>query len=168
MESWGPKGLPFPAPKRSKPGWNEETLAMKRSTSKRSGRRGERGQALAEFALILPLFLVIVFGIVDFGMAFHSYITITNAAREGARLGVVQASSQQISDKVYATSDLSDESTNMTVTVTNAQGAPGGSVVVKVDYEYDLITPVGGLLGFFGGSLGPSIAMSSTADMRLE
>jgi len=125
---------------------------------------GERGQNLVEFALILPLFLVIVFGIVDFGMAFHSYITVTNAAREGARLGVVQATEAQITDKVYAASDLNDEATNMAVTVTNAQGASGTSVVVDVDYEYELITPLGGLLGW----LDKSIKMSSTADMRLE
>jgi len=125
---------------------------------------GDRGQSLVEFALILPLFLVIVFGIVDFGMAFHSYITVTNAAREGARLGVVQATEAQITDKVYAASDLNDEDTNMTITVTNAQGAPGSSVVVDVDYEYELITPLGGLLGW----LDKSIKMSSTADMRLE
>ena len=47
----------------------------------------ERGQSLVEFALIVPLFLLLMFAIVDFGMGFYSWITVTNAAREGPRLG---------------------------------------------------------------------------------
>ena len=50
---------------------------------------GERGQSLAECALLVPIFLILVFAIVDFGMGFHAYITITNSAREGARFGAV-------------------------------------------------------------------------------
>ena len=132
-------------------------------------RDGEKGQALAEFALLVPIFLILLFAIVDFGIGFYSYISITNAAREGARLGAVQASQQAIEDRVYGTTDLPDEATNMTVTVTNAQGQPGGSVVVQVDYGYDLITPLAGLVQFVSGNvLGPTLNLSSTAEMRLE
>ena len=48
--------------------------------------RGERGAALVEFALVLPLLLVVIAGIVDFGFLFQRYEVVTNAAREGARL----------------------------------------------------------------------------------
>ncbi|MFP5341434.1 MAG: TadE/TadG family type IV pilus assembly protein [Candidatus Limnocylindria bacterium] len=49
----------------------------------------ERGQSLVEFALVLmPLFLILL-GIIQFGFVFNSYVTITNAAREGARIGTV-------------------------------------------------------------------------------
>ena len=49
----------------------------------------ERGQSLVEFALVLvPLFLILL-GIIQFGFIFNSYVTITNAAREGARTGTV-------------------------------------------------------------------------------
>jgi len=52
----------------------------------------ERGQAVIEMALTLPLLLIIVFGIIDFGFMFQRYEAVTNAAREGARLGVLVSS----------------------------------------------------------------------------
>ncbi len=132
-------------------------------------KNGEKGQALVEFALLIPIFLILLFAIVDFGMGFHSWITVTNSAREGARLGAVSATQQDIIDRVYQTSDLPNEDINMTVTVTNAQGQPGGSVVVQVDYDYDLITPLAGLVQLVSGDiLGPTLTFSSTAEMRLE
>jgi Flp pilus assembly protein TadG len=48
-----------------------------------------RGQALAEFALVVPVFLLIIIGIFDFGRAVFANSTMTNAAREGARLAIV-------------------------------------------------------------------------------
>ena len=136
---------------------------------RRRRKNGEKGQALAEFALLIPIFLILLFAIVDFGMGFYSWITVTNAAREGARLGSVQATEVEIVDRVYQTSDLPDEAAQMTVTVTNAQGQPGESVVVEVDYGYDLITPLAGLVQFVSGdAIGPTLNLSSTAEMRLE
>ncbi len=144
---------------------------------------GEKGQALVEFALLIPIFLILLFAIVDFGMGFYSWITVTNSAREGARVGAVHAPlnvasspcfgkgslEQCIEDRVLDSADLADEDTKMTVTITNAQGQSGESVVVKVDYDYDLITPLAGLVNFFSGdTIGPTLNLSSTADMRLE
>ena len=132
-------------------------------------KNGEKGQALVEFTLLVPIFLLLLFAIVDFGMGFHAWITVTNSAREGARLGAVMATEQQIVDRVYQTSDLTNEATNMTVSVQGEQGAPGGSVVVEVDYDYDLITPLSGMIQFFSGNvIGPTLTFSSTAEMRLE
>ena len=51
--------------------------------------RGEGGNALVEFALVLPLLMLVFAGIVDFGFLFQRYEVITNAAREGARLAVL-------------------------------------------------------------------------------
>jgi len=132
-------------------------------------KNGEKGQALVEFTFLIPIFLLLLFAIIDFGMGFYSWISVTNGAREGARLGVVLATEQQIKDQVYLAVSLPNESTKMTVTVTNAQGQPGESVVVKVDYDYDLITPLAGIVSFVSGNtLGPTLTFSSTADMRLE
>ena len=134
--------------------------------------RGEKGQALVEFALLVPIFLILMFAIVDFGMGFHSWITVTNSAREGARLGAVSASTDDITARVYATATLINEDTNMEVFVTNAAdagGQPGQSVVVRVDYDYDLITPMAGLVAFLSGdTIGSTLTLSSTAEMRLE
>ena len=143
---------------------------IRRRTEK--GQRGEKGQALVEFALLVPIFLMLLFAIVDFGMGFHSWITVTNSAREGARLGAVAGTEQQIIDRVFDTATLINEDTNMTVTVTNAAddgGDPGESVVVQVDYDYDLITPLASLVAFLSGDIiGPTLELSSTAEMRLE
>jgi Flp pilus assembly protein TadG len=52
-------------------------------------RRPQRGQALVEFAFVIPIFLVLFMGVVDLGTAVFSYNSLTNAAREGARLAIV-------------------------------------------------------------------------------
>jgi hypothetical protein len=52
------------------------------------GRRGERGQTLAEFALAAPIFFILVFGFIDMARLYQSWVTIQHAAREGARYGV--------------------------------------------------------------------------------
>ncbi len=135
---------------------------------RRRKEKGEKGQALVEFALLVPIFLILLFSIVDFGMGFYSWITVTNSAREGARIGAVLANDQQIRDRVFDTAGLPNEGTNMEVIITNSAeqgGLPGESVVVQVDYDYDLITPLANLLG---GIIGPQLTLSSTADMRLE
>ena len=134
----------------------------------RSRVHGERGQSLAELALVLPIFLILVFAIVDFGMGFNAWITVTNSAREGARVGAVRADSATIVTKVRDTSSALDQS-KLTVAVTNAQGDPGESVVVDVAYSYDLITPLAGIVAFVSGdTIGPTLNFSSSADMRLE
>ena len=51
---------------------------------------GDRGAAAVELALILPVLLLLIGGVVDFGRAFFAQVVITNAAQEGARAGVVQ------------------------------------------------------------------------------
>jgi len=151
---------------------------------KRGTRNGEKGQSLAEFVMVLPIFLILVFAIMDFGMGFHAWLTVTNSAREGARLGAVRAQpigpcdndpstpATNVVCRVKETADSLDQ-TNLAVSVIcssgTCPGTPGTSIVVKVDYDYDLITPLDNLLGLLsGGAIGPTLTFSSTADMRLE
>ena len=54
-------------------------------------RRSESGGAAVEFALLLPVLMMILFGIIEFGFALHRQSILTNASREGARLGIVQS-----------------------------------------------------------------------------
>jgi hypothetical protein len=66
----------------------------------RSGHEGTRplggraGQALAEFVLIIPVLLLLVFGIVEFGLAFRTHQIVTNSAREGARVAVLPSADE--------------------------------------------------------------------------
>ena len=151
---------------------------------KRGTRNGEKGQSLAEFVMILPIFLILVFAIMDFGMGFHAWLTVTNSAREGARLGSVRAPPNGACDnnpstpatnvtcRVKETADsLNQAKLGVIVTCSSGTcpGTPGTSIVVDVDYAYDLITPLDNLLGLLsGGAVGPTLHFKSTADMRLE
>ena len=53
--------------------------------------RSESGASAVEFALLLPVLMMILFGIIEFGMALYRQAILTNASREGARLGIVQS-----------------------------------------------------------------------------
>jgi hypothetical protein len=131
-------------------------------------REREDGQSLVEFALVIPIFLLVLFAIVDFGMAFHAWITVTNSAREGARIGSVRATSGEIEQRVRDTA-TSLEQANLSVGVTNAEGQPGESVEVDVSYDYSLMTPLADLLNMVSGGVIPAtLNLGSTADMRLE
>jgi Flp pilus assembly protein TadG len=134
-------------------------------------RKREDGQSLVEFAMVVPIFLLVLFAIVDFGMAFHAWITITNSAREGARAGAVHAPVATIEQRVRNAADSLDQD-NLTVTVTNADdqgGQPGESVVVDVSYDYSLMTPLANLLNLVsGGSIPETLTLDSLSDMRLE
>jgi hypothetical protein len=129
---------------------------------------GQRGQALVEFALVLPLVLIVLFIAVDFGVGLTRWIAITNAAREGARLGAVGADEVAITQKVVDTSDgiLNAGDIDVGFSDTDANGGidPGDSVVVDVSYDYDLITPLGQFLTITFDSL----TLSACSDMRVE
>lgn len=86
--------------------------------------RRESGQSLVEFALILPLVPSILFGIVEFGRGFQSWLAITNAAAYGARTGAVGASAAAI-DAATRDAAASLDPNTLNVQITNAQGAPG-------------------------------------------
>ena len=62
---------------------------------RRLGQR-DRGQTLVEFALILPIFVLVVFGIFDLGRAVYAYHTVNNAAREGGRLAIVDQTTANV------------------------------------------------------------------------
>jgi hypothetical protein len=152
---------------------------LKRITRRRD--KGEGGQSLVEFAFVLPIFLLVLFAIIDFGMAFHAWIAVTSSAREGGRLGAVHPSLEAEGSPCFGQGSLTqcietrvrDTAGNigddLSVTVTNADGMTGESVVVDVSYDYSLITPLSDMIGMIsGGSIGDSFTLSSTADYSLE
>jgi Flp pilus assembly protein TadG len=112
----------------------------------------DRGAAAVEFALLLPLLLLIVFGLIDFGRAINAQITLTQAAREGARALALGQSTYQ-SRAQAAAIGLS----GMTVTALpdslGVTGCPTGSAqtgddaVVHVTYSFSFITPIGSIFG---------------------
>jgi Flp pilus assembly protein TadG len=133
-----------------------------------------RGQALVEFAIILPVFFLVVAGMFDLGLGVYSDLTLVNAAREGARLGVIDpGNTAAIEDRVRAMAgNLDGSKLNVTVTCERPAGSssvfhacssplwqPGDATKVTVDYQYSVFFPV-----FFG----TEIPLSSESKMRIE
>jgi Flp pilus assembly protein TadG len=79
-------------------------------------RRGSRGQGLVEFALIIPLFLLLLMALFDLGRAVFTYNSITNAAREGARLAIVNQDPAKVTTRAVNQSAMAETgSPNVTV-----------------------------------------------------
>lgn len=146
------------------------------------GRGSQRGQSLMEMALVLPIFLILLLGIIDFGMGLRAYVTLTNATREGARFAAVgnpagayptdctgSFSGSAVGRVCTTLSGLElDGVQNVSVAYPDGQ-LPGNSVVVSADYRYEFITPLAAVVSFFGGSaFNGYLDLSATSDMRLE
>ncbi|MFP4177030.1 MAG: TadE/TadG family type IV pilus assembly protein [Planctomycetota bacterium] len=139
-----------------------------------SGR--SRGQALVEFALVLPLFLLLILSAVDFGRAYLRLHMLTNAAREGARVGSLPDTEE--SDVEDAVNDfLTDAGLDSVewppseITVTDPDGderggladaEPGDRVKVLLVQEFAIIG-----VGFVPGTDG-TIDLSATCTFRQE
>jgi Flp pilus assembly protein TadG len=135
-----------------------------------SGRKmGDRGTAALEFALVLPVLLLIVFGIIDFGRALNAQITLTGAAREGARLAALGYPDAAIQARVAAAAP-SLNGVTATVAASCPPGAgPAADAQVDVNYSFSFITPIGVFVGLFGGSgFGAPIVMTAQGVMSCE
>ena len=62
--------------------------------------RGEKGQTLVEFALVLPILLLLIIGMLEFGRVLNAWLIVSNGAREGARYATVRASEAEVVAKV--------------------------------------------------------------------
>ncbi len=113
--------------------------------------RNHRGQGLVEFAIVLPLLSVIVLGLFDLGYAAFLNNTIANAAREGARTGIIISRSDgEIRGRVRAAAaglNLADEDIPIVPSPNRTYGEP---ITVTVTYSYLPLTPMVGRI--FGGS----------------
>lgn len=125
--------------------------------------RNEKGQALVEFAIILPILLILVMGIVQFGMVLNAYMTIENAAREGARRGIVGGSDKEIKNLIIATSP-NLEAKNMTLIISPSEGSrkSGDTLNVKIIYDYKLTIPI------ISNLFNKVIELRSDMSMRME
>ena len=117
-----------------------------------------RGAAAVELAVVLPLLLTLVFGIIEFGWVFMVRETLTNASREGARVAVLQGSTEQnIRDQVAASMNPAGLST---YTVQIARSSPGNAnETVKVLIPYADVSLLGGYFGPTDFNLGATTVM---------
>ena len=131
--------------------------------------RSERGAEIVEFALVLPLLLLIGLGICDFGMLFQRYEIVTNAAREGARAGAVGLSEAQIGGVIDAYLKAGGLTATPTIEVTDVTiggNPPLNAVRVTVTYPNGSFI-VGPVAKMFGSSL-QVVTLRSASTMRVE
>ena len=111
------------------------------------------GQSLVEFAILLPILMVLFVGVLDLGRMFHAYLTIQNASREGARYGT-----DYPSNVTGIRAAVKAEAANSGITITDAMipapaiqndgtfrdpptnAQPNQSITVQVNYPFTLIT----------------------------
>ena len=122
--------------------------------------RGERGASAVEFGLIIPILLILVLGIVEFGHAFQVQGTLSAAAREGVRVMALQNDPAAARTAVRnAAPSLNPAVTNAQITITPASCPTGAtSTTVRVTVTY----PMPFLTGFFGSG----VTLSGTGVMR--
>ncbi len=124
-------------------------------------RRSERGQSLVEYALILPVLMLLLVGIMEFAVVSLNYTTVANAAREGARAGAVvsgnnsaiAAAAEEAAEQASDTLQAAQRDVEVTVSTEVEQ--------VRVEYDAQLIT--GGFIAALGGRLVDPLQAVSTS-----
>lgn len=129
-----------------------------------------RGQSLVEFALILPIFILVLVGLFDVGRAVFAYNTISNASRESVRVAIVNQTTADVQDEALKQAvSLGLVPADVTITYVGPSGtgtcsAPYGIsclATVTVQYAYSAATPV------IGQIIGP-FTMTATTQMPVE
>ena len=157
----------------------QDTLDRQLPVRARSGepRSGERGAELVEFALVLPLLLVVFGGIVDFGLMLQRHQVLSNAAREGARLAVlpgyaeadVQARVQDYVRQGIADPTATPSTTLQTVPLTPGSGPTFDAAQVTVSFT-DSFLILGPIVNLAGGNwtAGSTLTLTAASTMRIE
>lgn len=128
-------------------------------------RTPQHGQGLTEFALVFPIFILLVVVVFDFGRAIYAYHTISNAARGGARVAIVDQSTSRV--QAAAMSDtIGINPDDVTVDLANLTSSCvtlkiGCETEVTVSYAFRPLTPI------VGNIIGP-LTMSSTTRFPIE
>lgn len=129
--------------------------------------KGQRkAQALVEMALILPLLLLLLFGIIEFGRVMGAGIIVTHSAREGARYGAVGATDSEIVTSIQTKSAAvlydAEEPAKLSVNIARTGPTEGGDIEVRVSYEVTLYLP------FVSNMMGNPFTVTGAAVMRTE
>jgi Flp pilus assembly protein TadG len=131
-------------------------------------RETKKGQELVEFAVMLPLLLIVLIGVIDLGRVFHASITIANASRAGARYassygfddtgGVITINNVIVSTKAQSEAQNSGVTLD-SVSVTCPGGCShGGPVIVTVTHDFQFL---------FNAFLGSGITLNHSTEMKI-
>ena len=114
--------------------------------------KSQKGQALVETALILPILLMLLFGITDFGRIFHVYLTLDHAGREAARAAAVGLEDVVIEERIEnASGGLDQDKLDIDILpLGKSNRNSGGDVTITLTYPVDFLTPIiGQIIGEF-------------------
>jgi Flp pilus assembly protein TadG len=109
--------------------------------TKRYDIRSEQGQTMTEFAVVLPVLLLLVFAVAQFGITFNNYVTLTDAVRSGARVAAVsRLDPTRVSDTQQKVIDAAGglKLTTSQVTVSSPTWGHGDDVQVTATYPYSI------------------------------
>jgi Flp pilus assembly protein TadG len=140
---------------------------MRKKTRGQTRHGGSLGQSLVEFALTLPLLVLIVMGVFDLGRAIYANTVLANAASEGARTGVIATKTDaDISNAVKSTAvGLATTDSPLHISISpSPTRTSGGTVTVMLTYTFTAITP---LIGNIFGPTG-NLILQSSATMTVE
>jgi Flp pilus assembly protein TadG len=135
---------------------------------RRRGPWGERGQALTEFALIMPVLFLCIAGIIEFGRGWNIKQVVTDASREGARYAVIADGTMTpaiVEDKIEERLALGGVTSSTIDVPAGDFHVPGGTITITVSTQYRMGW-VGALLAWAGGASTITIAGKTT--MRNE
>ena len=145
----------------------------------------QRGVAAVEFAIVLPLLLFLFIGITEFGLAYYNKQVLTNAAREGARVGIISGTDvDKIKETIKNYVVFEDENNNKksrlitfgpntfldnqayknNITVSNPDADNHRTIKVEFSYTYLILQG----FNFFGANFGPNLNISSSTVMKME
>lgn len=127
--------------------------------------RNESGQALVEMAIILPILLILLFGIIEYGRGFAAYLAVATASREGARIATVGGTDSEINSAVtQRTSAMRLDSAKLTISITptSCSRTRGASVTVEVTYLVPMYDPI------FTTLVGDNMSVKGKTVMRVE
>ena len=129
-------------------------------------RAADRGAVAVEFALLLPVLMLLIFGLIDFGRALNAQITLSEAARAGARLAAMGRADAGQRAKAGA---IGLPGVTVTVRYCAPGAGPGASAVVQASYPFSFATPVGAFAAMFGRpGLHGTMTLTATAVMPCE
>jgi Flp pilus assembly protein TadG len=125
------------------------------------GKGSDRGATAVEMALLMPVLLLVLFATVDFGRMYNAQLTLTEAARDGARAAVLGA------NVTTETQEAASGISPVTVTVTPCPAAPNAAsdATVIASHAFEFITPLSAFASLFGGSVDGSFAITGRGVM---
>lgn len=132
----------------------------------------QKGAALVEFAIVLPLLLMLIFGMIEFSVMLYDKAMITNASREGARSGIVYSFpdpvptgdiAQKVTDYLQNNLISMGGASTWTTSVSGVCTGPGAPLTVTVTYPYNFL-----VLPNFITTLAPTLTLGAQTTMRCE